>query len=1134
METKRLIGSGVGSHIMNEDLLSGTQALVQACLIQKQRDKNLGLNTAGYVTGYRGSPLGAVDQEFTKVNQTLEDSEILFQEALNEDLAATALWGTQQANLHGEGTHAGIFGLWYGKGPGVDRSGDVLRHANLAGTSSYGGVVMAMGDDHTGESSTTLHQSDYGLVDAMIPIFSPAGVQEILDYSILGWALSRFAGVWVGLKCVKDTIEIKEIVDTNFQRVNTSSRLDVKRSGDLGIRLIDTPLDQEERLHRQKLPAAKLFIKENRIDKAFFVNRGARIGILSAGKNWLDLLSALDLLGLDEKKCEQLGITCYKAGVVWPLEDSNLKSWAQNLDLIIVVEEKRKLLEGQIKDILFNNANHAKVIGEKDENGKTLFQSSFSLNPVQIARALAAKIRQFGSSNILDEKLSKLSDSTDVEILSTCETRQPYFCAGCPHNSSTIIPEGSRGYAGIGCHYMVQWMDRSTLGYTHMGGEGANWIGESAFSNREHIFQNLGDGTYNHSGLMAVRASVAAKVNITYKILFNDAVAMTGGQKNDGALDPLRIIRELKAFGVREVIGVFDPKEGLDLEPYRKLVEIKPRDSLLEVQKRLEKVRGVTAIVYIQTCAAEKRRRRKRGTYPDIKERIFINPEVCEGCGDCGIQSNCVAILPFDTTLGRKRSIDQSSCNKDFSCVKGFCPSFVTVEGGILRLDKTDDLNLGMIPEPAGLATSHQPCNIVITGIGGTGIVTIGTLLALAAKEENKYIGVMEMAGLAQKGGEVHVHCRISKVKSDISAVRVAEGQADAIIGGDLVVTASPKAQSLVKKNRTKVVCNSNELVTGDFTRNPNLKMDTDSMRDSIVSRAHKDFVWFIDSTKSAKTYLGDSIYSNIILLGFAFQAGLIPLSSGSLEAALKKNSVNCDENIRAFTIGRHLFQNGDDSACKKDSLEEMMPNDNVTFERGYKARKHRLIDFGGRRLVEKYKEKVSKASDLDEKLGEAVASGYFKVLYRKDEYEVARLHLHYLRTFLNGTFATYKRLKFHLAPPIFNIGNMSQQRPKKYAFGEWVLVFFKLPVLLRPLRDSTFDFFGMSRERRLERKLIESYEKDLVIIFKNFNEENRDILLKLAANPASIKGFGLIKEKAIHEAFCNRTKLMAKFQQNQ
>ena len=590
---EKILKNNAGSNAgINEQLISGTQALVQATLIQKERDEFLGFRTAGYITGYRGSPLGSVDQEFNKTNKLLKEKSIFFHEALNEDLAATALWGAQQSNLNGEGKYDGVFGLWYGKGPGVDRSGDALRHANLAGTSKFGGVVMVMGDDHTGESSTTLHQSDYGLIDSMIPIFSPSGVQEIIDYSIYGWSLSRYAGVWAGLKCIKDTVEVKEIVNINPANILIHKDTNEKFSGKFSIKLNDTPYEQEERIHNQKLPAVKYFVRKNNIDKELFKNQKSTIGIVSAGKNWLDLMSSLAMLGLDETRCKELGITCYKVGVIWPLEDQNFKIWAKNLKTIIIVEEKRKILEDQIKNILFNEHNRPNVYGEFDENGDKLFPSSYALNPNQILKVISEVVHK-----VTNKKISKIFPSKNIgkDLLKpklNYDPRKPYFCAGCPHNSSTIIPDGSRAYAGIGCHYMVQWMDRSTIGYTHMGGEGANWIGEAQFSKRNHIFQNIGDGTYNHSGLQAIRASVAAKINITYKILFNDAVAMTGGQKNDGNLDPLKIINELNAFGVKKIIGVYDPKEDIDLNTYKKHVELQPREQLLSVQNRLQKIKG--------------------------------------------------------------------------------------------------------------------------------------------------------------------------------------------------------------------------------------------------------------------------------------------------------------------------------------------------------------------------------------------------------------------------------------------------------------------------------------------------------------------------------------------------------------
>ena len=1122
---KNSAGSNAG---INEQLISGTQALVQATLIQKERDEFLGFKTAGYVTGYRGSPLGSVDQEFNKTNKVLKEKSIFFHEALNEDLAATALWGAQQSNLNGEGKYDGVFGLWYGKGPGVDRSGDALRHANLAGTSKLGGVVMVMGDDHTGESSTTLHQSDYGLIDSMIPIFSPSGVQEIIDYSIYGWSLSRYAGVWAGLKCIKDTVEVKEIVNISPANVLIHKDTNEKFSGKFSIKLNDTPYEQEERIHNQKLPAVKYFVRKNKIDKELFKNQKSSIGIVSAGKNWLDLMSSLAMLGLDETRCKELGITCYKVGVIWPLEDQNFKIWAKNLKTIIIVEEKRKILEDQIKNILFNEHNRPNVYGEFDENGDKLFPSSYALNPNQILKVISEVVHK-----VTNKKISKIFPSKNIakDLLKpklNYDPRKPYFCAGCPHNSSTIIPDGSRAYAGIGCHYMVQWMDRSTIGYTHMGGEGANWIGEAQFSKRNHIFQNIGDGTYNHSGLQAIRASVAAKINITYKILFNDAVAMTGGQKNDGNLDPLKIINELNAFGVKKIIGVYDPKEDIDLNTYKKHVELQPREQLLSVQNRLQKIKGVSAIVYIQTCAAEKRRRRKLGTFPDTKETLFINPEVCEGCGDCGIQSNCVAILPLETQLGRKRYIDQSSCNKDFSCLNGFCPSFVSLEQSLVRHENPLIEESNNIPEPKINFKIENTYNIVFAGIGGTGVVTMGTLLALAAKEEKKYVGIMEMAGLAQKGGEVHVHCKIADTSKEINSIRVDDGQANVIIGGDLVVTASTKTINLANKFNTALICNDNELVTGDFTRNPQFKIKSSNMKKSLISNFNKNSTWFLNSTEFSKLNLGNTIYSNLVLFGYAFQAGFIPLKFKSICSAIKTNSKKSEMNLNAFNLGRNLYIN-DESITKNQNSK--IREKKSQYEDPFTLRHQRLKDYAGSKFANKFKNKVNKYIKLDKELGNAVSEGYFNVLYNKDEIEVARLHVKYLKENLDLSFQKYKNIKFFLAPPILSFIKING-RPKKFKFGSWAYFIFYLLIFLKPFRNSMVDIFSFSKERKMEIELLKSYENDLNFISNNFNKQNKKILIEIARLPTKVLGFGPVKIKSIENHYLQREILYTKLKE--
>ncbi|MEO0944696.1 MAG: indolepyruvate ferredoxin oxidoreductase family protein, partial [Pseudomonadota bacterium] len=860
-------------------LLNGTQALVRLVMMQAARDKAAGLNTAGYVSGYRGSPLGAVDMQMARAKADLDAAGVKFHPGLNEDLAATAIWGTQQAELRGEGTHEGVFALWYGKGPGVDRSGDVMRHANMAGTSRHGGVLMAMGDDHTGESSTVCHQSDWALVDAYMPVLSPAGVQEILDFGLYGYALSRFSGLWSGLKVMKDTVEVTSVVNGRADRMSfVQPEFDMPEGG-LNIRLGDHWIPQEARIIDYKRFAAEAFSHANKLDRRMWGKPGAKIGFVAAGKNWLDLVHALGLLGIDEAEAARLGITTYKVGQTFPLDMKGFHDWAEGLDLIVVVEEKRKLIEVQIKEAIFDDRRGRRVYGWRKggPHAEELFPVRFALDPAMIAEKIGDILIEEGrDTDRIKAGLETVRMALRADNAPDIAARLPYFCSGCPHNSSTKVPEGDRAYAGIGCHFMVQWMDRETTGFTHMGAEGANWIGEAPFSTRDHVFQNLGDGTYNHSGILAIRAALAADVNITYKILYNDAVAMTGGQKNDGDLPPEQIARELLAAGVKDLAVVFDAKEEPERSLFPPEVSWHERAELPEVQARMSAQTGVTAILYIQTCAAEKRRRRKRGEFPDPEKRVFINTDICEGCGDCGVQSNCVSIVPVETELGRKRAIDQSSCNKDFSCVNGFCPSFVTVEGAKLKKAATVEIDTGDLPEPM-LPQINQTHNIVITGVGGTGVVTIGALLAMAAHLEGKGAGMMEMAGLAQKGGAVHIHCRIGEKPEDISAIRVAVGEADTLIGGDLVVSAASKTTMLMTTGRTRGVVNTHEIITGDFTRDTGFRIPGDQLQLSLQAKLQDGLVAF-NSSKLAEQVLGDGIYSNMILLSASRPMGTCPI----------------------------------------------------------------------------------------------------------------------------------------------------------------------------------------------------------------------------------------------------------------
>jgi indolepyruvate ferredoxin oxidoreductase len=1100
-------------------LMNGTQALVRLMLMQKARDMAAGLNTAGYVTGYRGSPLGAVDFQMTRAAKFLAASDVKFEEGLNEDLAATALWGAQQAELRGEGKFEGVFGLWYGKGPGVDRTGDVMRHANMAGTSVNGGVVMAMGDDHTGESSTVLHQSEFALVDAYMPIVSPAGVQEMMDYGLYSYALSRFAGVWVGLKTMKDTVEVTSVVNGDPHRLDfVTPEFDLPEGG-LNIRLVDDRYQQEARLLDYKRQAAEAFSHANKMDKRVWGKAGAKIGFVAAGKNWLDLTHALSLLNIDEAEAERIGVTTYKIGQTWPIDMKGFRAWADGLDLIVVVEEKRKLIEVQIKEALFDDRAGQRVYGEKRE-GVEMFPVRGALEPIMIAENLGSILTDEGcGTDGIKAGLAMLDEARRADNAPQLAARLPYFCSGCPHNSSTKVPEGSRAYAGIGCHFMVQWMDRDTLGFTHMGGEGANWIGEAPFSKRDHVFQNIGDGTYNHSGIQAIRAAVAAGTTMTYKILFNDAVAMTGGQGNDGGLDAARIAREVAAMGVQNLKVVYDEKEDVQASAFPSGIAMHERAELQSVQEELAKTSGVSIILYIQTCAAEKRRRRKRGLFPDPDKRVFINPDVCEGCGDCGVQSNCVSIVPLETELGRKRAIDQSSCNKDFSCVKGFCPSFVTVEGGTPRKAATASLELPDLPM-AKLPVINGTHNVVITGVGGTGVVTLGAVLAQAAQLDGKGAGMMEMAGLAQKGGAVHIHCRLANRPEDISAIRVATGEAHALIGGDLVVSAGSATLGLTKEGQTGAVVNSHEIITGDFTRDTEFKLPTAQMQLALEARL-RDRVDLFDASDLAKVILGDAIFSNMLVFGAAWQRGLIPLSLEALQEAIRMNGAAVEKNLYAFDVGRWAVLYPEDAAKLLAPNVVNLPkslDDKINF------RADHLVAYQSKRLAKRYRKFVDAVEDA--RLKEAVAKGYHKLLSYKDEYEVARLHLDTASKAAEA-FEGDLQVTYHLAPPMMTKTG-ADGRPMKKEFGPKMLRGFKILAKMKRLRGTPFDPFARTAERKMERALITQYEADMKMALGKVDANTMDAVVALAELPMSIRGFGMVKEANERKAAKRREELLS------
>jgi len=1127
--------------------VTGFQALVRLCLMQKELDRRRGLNTAGYVTGYRGSPLGGLDSQFQRAAPFLTKSDVRFQGGINEDLAATAVWGTQQAELRGEGNYDGVFAMWYGKGPGVDRTGDVFRHANLAGTAKNGGVLALMGDDHTAESSTTAHQSEYHFIDVMIPILNPAGVQEVLDYGLYGWAMSRFTGAWVALKTMHETIESTAAIDASLERINIVIPSDFQMpEGGLNIRLNDPILAQEARLHDFKRDAMLAFVRANKLNRAITSGgRDPKIGIITTGKSYLDVRQAFDELGIDEVRCNELGLRLYKVGCPWPLSRRELQDFASGLDLVIVVEEKRSLIEVQVREELYGTANQPVCIGKRDEQGNWLFPVKGALDPNEVAICIGERLLKYHRNDDIAQRVARLKEFQRI----AAETRDiaqriPYFCSGCPHNSSTVVPEGMRAYAGIGCHFMAQWMDRSTLGYTQMGGEGANWVGEAPFSKRGHVFQNIGDGTYNHSGYMAIRAAIAAKTNITYKILFNDAVAMTGGQANDGGLTVPQVARQVAAEGAKRVVVVTDEPDKYPSDTaWPTGLTIHHRDDLMEVQKGLAEIPGVTVLIYDQTCAAEKRRRRKRHTFPDPDKRVIINELVCEGCGDCGVKSNCVSVQPLGTEWGRKRTIDQSSCNKDFSCVKGFCPSFVTVHGAKLKKGAgvAADHELPVLPEPK-LPAIARTYNIIITGVGGTGIVTIGGILGMAAHLEGRGVGVLDMAGLAQKGGAVFSYIRFAETPQDIHAIRVAAGRADLVLGGDIVVAGTRKILAAVKHGATEMVVNTAEFLPGEFTRNADFSLPSERLKRTITADAGSDKTHFIDATSLTTALFGQSIGTNMFLVGYAYQLGAIPLSAAAIERAIELNGEAVGMNKAAFHWGRraavdraqvdalvkpataatsdarHLSESFDETVARR--VKFLTAYQNAAYAARYRAAVDRV--------------KAAEAARAPGKCGlaDAVARYLFKLMAYKDEYEVARLYSD--GAFVQQVAGTFEgndlRFEFHLAPPLLARRDRTTGLPRKMSFGPWLLPAFRLLAKLKFLRGTPFDPFGRTLERRTERKLIEDYESMLDQVLAALTPDNHHLAVGLAAIPEKIRGFGYVKERHLLAAKADEAALLEQF----
>jgi indolepyruvate ferredoxin oxidoreductase len=1117
-------------------LLSGTQALVRLPMLQKRRDEAAALATACYVSGYRGSPLGGLDRALWQAREFVERHAIHFQPGVNEDLAATACWGSQQTALYPDARVDGVFALWYGKGPGVDRSGDAFKHANFAGTSAHGGVLALAGDDHLCLSSTQPHQSEFAFVDAMMPVLHPANVQEILDYGLAGWAMSRFCGAWVGLKLVADTVETTARVEIDPHRLALAPPTDYTLPpGGLNIRWPDPSVEQERRLHEHKLDAARAFARANGLDRMVLDAPNPRLGIVATGKSWLDLLQALDELGLDEADAQALGLRLYKVGMSWPLEPEGARAFAAGLEEILVVEEKRPLIESQLKELLYDGAGpRPRILGKRNENGAWLLPSAGELSPTAIALALASRLDAAAVPERLRTRIAALQESARAaESRSPVVVRQPYFCSGCPHNSSTKIPEDSKALAGIGCHYMVQWMDRDTQTYTHMGAEGANWNGLAPFVETGHVFQNIGDGTYYHSGLLAVRAAVGAGVNVTYKILYNDAVAMTGGQPMDGPMDVPMITRQLHGEGVKRITVVSDePAKYSMAADFAKGVTIHHRDALDEVQRELRDWPGVSALIYDQTCATEKRRRRKRGLMPNPARRVVINPDVCEGCGDCSRASNCLSVIPLETDFGRKRAVDLASCNKDESCLDGFCPSFVVVKGGSLRKADPTGAAIPPLPEPERL-TAATPVNIIIAGVGGTGVVTLSALLGMAAHLEGLGVTLLDHTGLAQKYGAVVSYVRLAAEQTALHAPRIAVGGADLLLGGDLVVAASKESLTRIAAGRTAALVNAQASMVGDFAREGDYTLPETALIAAIEDAAGASALDVIDATGLAAALTGDAIGANLLLLGAAYQRGRLPVSGQAIETAIKLNGVAVEANLAAFRWGRLAGHDPQAAARAAGLTPNAAPAQSL--EDAIEARAADLAAYQNQALAERYRALVRLTAKLErerapraEGLADAVSRGYHKLLAVKDEYEVARLYTdgRFARR-LAETFEGKVSLEFRLAPPILGARDTRTGHLKKRAFGPWVMPLFRVLARLKSLRGTPLDIFGYSPERKRERAMISEYEATVATLLNGLTLDNHVLAVEIASLPLAVKGFGHIKDAAAGCADERRAALM-------
>ena len=1128
--------------------LTGIQALVRLPLDLARLDRQNGLHTAGFISGYRGSPLGGYDQELWHQQALLQQHSIRFQPGLNEDLAAAMVWGTQQAQAFPGSRHDGVFGLWYGKGPGLDRSADALRHANAYGTTQRGGVLACVGDDHTAQSSVFPHQSDHIFEAVMMPTLSPASIEEYLTLGLAGYAMSRFCGLWAGFKTVTEVVESgRTLTLPEAPHFILPTDLDIPPHGFNADPHLSWPQQRSElerRVVDERLPAAQAFARANQLDRVVFGAHRPRLGLITVGRAHLDTLRALQDMGIDEAEASRLGIAIYRPAMTWPVEPQGLCRFADGLSGLLVIEEKRPFVERQVKDQLYHLAADRRptIAGKQLPNGAKLLPDTMDLTPSTVARAIAAFLRLHDVTHpAIAATLATAAPSDSPEPTAGLLGRKPYFCSGCPHNTSTRVPDGSFASAGIGCHIMAMGEERSTRTWSHMGGEGAQWVGLAEFTDMPHLFVNMGDGTYQHSGVLAIRQAVVAGTTMTYKLLYNDAVAMTGGQFPDGRPDVFAVAAQIAAEGVKKLAIVSDDPEkyaGHGVFPAH--ATIHHREDLDDVQRQCRATPGVSVILYDQTCAAEKRRRRKRQKLA-LPTRALINERVCEGCGDCQKTSNCIAVEPSETPQGRKRRINQSACNSDLSCVDGFCPSFVTLDAAMphrpdtTRLAGVEERYAAELADPIFAGTLEQPYNILITGIGGSGIVTIGAILAMAAHLEGKSAQCLNFTGLSQKNGAVLSHLQIAKRDEALDVARIHAGETDLLLAYDMVVAASAGTRELCDKNRTVAIGNQTLTPTADFIGEPDLKLDASLHRRAIERRVNAMRSSFVEATMLAEKLFGDATFAGIFMLGFAYQRGLVPLSSGAIDRAIDLNGVAVPLNRRAFLWGRIAANN---PPALAPYLEPSAEHQLLTFAQLVERNAKDLAAYQNERYARRYADLVQRFIRLEQRifgeagaLSEAVAKSYYKVLAYKDEYEVARLYTEgsFARQ-LTETFDGRPRLTFHMAPPLLApVDPKTGQRRKIKLSGRWLMPMLSVLKRGKILRGTPFDPFGKQQDRKLERQLIAAYEADLAAIEARLDRSNLAVAVELASLPQSIRGFGHIKMRSYDAASARRPLLLEK-----